>query len=68
MTAEKFELFTKPDTVAVKSDKRLEELVVMQGARDRVEGLVRCIFSQSVEALHAFVIRAPTQLVDPFAA
>lgn len=53
MSAENLELCTKLEAVAVETDKTLEELAGLRGARNRVEGLVRSMFVQSIGALYA---------------
>lgn len=57
VTAEKLELSKKLIFMQAESHKRLEELAVMQSARDRVEELVLSIVGQSVLALDASTFR-----------
>lgn len=49
-------------------DKRLEELAVMREARESVEGSVRSIVGQFVEALNDFINHVGTQLMNRFRA
>lgn len=55
---------TKLGVVVATSDKRLKELAVMRGARNRVVRLA--IDGQSGEALYAFANQVQTHLVDRF--
>lgn len=68
VTAERSELSTELDAVAVELHKKLEELNDVQGALECVERLVRSIFAQFVEALDAFFNQVGTHLVDHFSA
>lgn len=51
MAAEKPELSMNLNAMASNSDRRLEKLPGLRGARDRVKGLLRCIVDQSIRAL-----------------
>lgn len=66
MTTEKLELSTKPVVVAAESDKSLKDLAVVHGACSRVEGLIRSILSQTMEAPDTSGNQAITQLVNLF--
>lgn len=63
---ERLTLFTKLGAAATKSDKRLEELAVLRGARDCFEGLVQSIVGQSVNAQNALVNQFGSYLVNLF--
>lgn len=60
---EEFQLSPKLSVVAAPSDKTLEELAVLHGADDRIEGLARSIVGQVVVDLSAFVDQGGTHLV-----
>lgn len=63
---EKLELSNKFISVEAGFEKMLEELAVVRGDRDRFEGLLRFIVSQSVDALGALIDEVGTHLVDDF--
>lgn len=62
VAAEMLEFSTKLNVVEAVSHKRLEELAVVRGARDRFKGLLRFIVGQSAEALDALVNQVVIQL------
>lgn len=66
MTAEGLKSTAKLNSLAKESGKRLDELTLVRGARDRVEGLVRPIVGHSVKALGTFINKSWTQLTDCF--
>lgn len=68
LSAEKLDLSTKLGAVGAESDNRLKELAVVRGGYDPIEGSMRSIVGQSVEAINAFVNHVGTQLVDRFPA
>lgn len=62
----KLEPSTILDTVAAECHKRLEELIVMHGARDRVDGIEHSNLDQFFGALDALVSQVSVQLMDYF--
>lgn len=63
---DKLELSTNLGAVVVESNKILEEVAVVRGARDHVQRLVRSIVVQFVEALDASVNQVENHVVDCF--
>lgn len=64
VTAKKLELSTKLYAIEARSNKRLAELTIVQGAQDSVEVLVQSIGGLSVKALDAFIEQVGTQLEE----